>query len=231
MSSNIEKLEEVKRELEKAIKVENEQKWKQYLDRLKKFLEKLKGKTLISWNNNGNFYIFKVLDYEECYDTSVGFYGQWHPKRYYVLKTSGYLSFTVPDDKGKTYGFSPPRIENVQDWWNDHTVPYGCTKLIKIKGKNKDTIIFPKFDFKDCNLGTDVVALGKFNYDNTDPNADKALNDFIGFKKILKNDSIFEKALELYKEHTLKVMEFYSSFKTELQEGNKYLYEEFNETI
>jgi hypothetical protein len=209
---------------------QNQENWEKYLTKLKIFLEKLKDKTIISWTSNGRFYMFKIINYhEKYYIDGSGFNGQWNPKRWYELETTGCLNFTVPYYDGTVHKHAPPKIEeNV--WFNDSVhVPFGCTKLVKIKSKKKDQIIFPKFYFSDLEMIkscsseiNQMVTLGKLAYETNVPDYDKTLYDFFGFKQLLKNDSIFEKALEIHKEHTLKVLNFYNSFKDEFQE-NEYI--------
>jgi hypothetical protein len=209
---------------------QNQENWEKYLTKLKIFLEKLKGKTIISWTSNGKFYIFKIINYhEKYYVDGSGFNGQWNPRRWYELETTGCLNFTVPYYDSTIHKHAPPKIEE-NTWFNDSVhVPFGCTKLVKIKGKKKDQIIFPKFYFSDlemiksCSVEINqMVTLGKLAYETNVPDYDKTVYDFFGFKQLLKNDSVFEKALEIHKEHTLKVLNFYNSFKDEFQE-NEYI--------
>lgn len=238
---NNESDEILKKEAELA-KLKNEllaKNWKDYLDKLKKFLDKLIGKTLLSWTNDHNLYMYKVIGYKEQYYVDVdGFYGQ-SGFRWYELKTTGSLQISVPCNNGEIYEHAPIRITENSHYNDDVFVPFNHIKLVKIKGKHKDQIIFPKFIFKEHELVkscsdaiNQVVAIGKLNYNEKIPDYDRSIRNFLSNSVILENDNIFNKALEIYKKHTMEVLSFYEEFNKELRyEKKEYSITKLQETL
>lgn len=227
-------IEQKEMELKKLKKEEQDNKWGAYLEKMKIFLDKLKGKTLMSWTSNGQFYMCKVLGYKEKYYVNgSGFNGQWNRKRWFELETTGYLNFRVPYWDGKIFKQAPPSItENV--WFNDIHVPYQCHRLVVTKGKKKNNIIFPKFVMSDAQMIescsgeiNNIVTIGKLAHDENTPDYDKSFRDFVGFKKIIEGD-MFEEALRIHEEHTLKTLEFYKKFEDKFKNNpNNYIGDDF----
>jgi len=227
-------VEELEKKLAIAKREKQQQKWDEYIKKLEVFLERLKGQVLMAWTSNGNFYMFKVIDYKPCYYMDMqGAYGQWSPKRWFEIETSGYLTLRVPDCEGKTYESISLKIDE-HSWFKDLHIPYGCTRLIKVKGKHKNSLIFPQFNFvgESKYSGSSefkrVLTIGKIAFDKDIPDYDETLKNFCGFCKPIKSE-IFDAAFEIYKKHVTDVLNFYKFFETDLKTNpSKYVLDEFN---
>jgi len=209
-------IEQKEQELKKLKDSTKKQNWENYLTKVEKFLDKIKGKVLISFPSNGNLYMFKVLDYHK----RAGFNEKHQHYFYYEIESTGYLNITTPDSDNRVYKHAPCKIEeNV--WFNDISVPYGFHRIIKKKGEN---ILFPKFVINEDSIHNScdgslrqLTSVGILNVDADYPDYDTAIERFIGHHRILKNEEFFNKALEIHQRQTLEVLEFYNSFKGDLK--------------
>ena len=96
---------ELEKKLELAKKQELKEKWEVYLNKVKRFIDSLKGKTIITWYQNGSFVLCKVIGYkEQYYIEREGFSGQWSPCRWLEIETTSYIDCRVADSKGNWYG-------------------------------------------------------------------------------------------------------------------------------
>ena len=222
-------IQEKERELAELKRKTTQESWDSYMEKTKVFLDKLKGRVLLSWTQNGAFYMYKVIGYKEMYYANCeGFNGQWSPRRWFELETTAYLTFRVPYADGKFFKQIPPKIDE-NSWFTDFDVPHACTRLIRVKGKHKDSLVFPKFvmiegelNRTSCAEANNIVTLGKVEYDTNVPDYANFLHNFCGFTVIMENDSIFMKALEIHKRQVLEVLEFYKEFEKDLNKKRPY---------
>jgi len=220
MSKTVAALE---KELEDIKKKELKEKWEVYLDKVKSFITRLEGKTVISHYCNGGFILYKVLGYEEKYYIDRdGWSGQWSPCRWLEIKTTSYVECRVADDRGRWFG---GKIE--------HSGGYSF-KAAVYKGKSfpKD-LEMSKIDFKnlkvtESGLSTinDVVKIGYTEYTEyrQDPNYERAMERFLLFTQ-LAPEGMWEKAKEIADDNFTKTKSFWEEFEPKCK-GLKSLYNE-----
>lgn len=217
--------QELQKELDIIKRKELKEKWEVYLDRVKKYINNLKGKALISHYRNGGFIIYKVLGYEEhYYATREGFNGTWGPCRWLEIKTSSYINCHVADDKGRWYG---GKIDHNNNCGNFKALVYKNKSYPKELEISK--IEFNEISANGCSLTSicDIVKIGYTEYEEyrEDPNYDRALDRFTLFTQ-LAPEGMWEAAKSIADDNLVKTKNFWEVFEPKCK-GLKPIYNVF----
>lgn len=205
--NEIQKLEE---ELAALKKVEEKEKWEEYLKRCEEYLKSIVGKTFMKWYFSNSFVIFKVCGYnEQYYMDKNGFYGQWFPSRYFKLTSTKAIFCTIPNK----HSHKP-------------SINYHKLKFNVVTGKNKDTVETTKLnmiDYADAKysfLPDEVSFFGKIAYDENKPLFDDSLLDFqVGLREA--PEGMWEAAKKIADQNIIQTKEFWDEFEIKVQEVYK----------
>ena len=212
---NIQKLEA---ELDQAKKAANNLAWENYLIEMRETLNKLRNKTILSWWRNGAFAIYQVKDVIENHDTANGFFGQWHPSKWFELTSNTHITCHIPDSD--------------KVWWKPKTeqsTDIQKLKFIKLPKLVGNLLEIAKIDFQDLSINKtgcgDILNVVKIGYDEytnkTDtPIAHRSLHNLFHSSYIVP-DIIYEKAHEIHMDNVRKTIEFWRVYEKEIKSAQK----------
>lgn len=196
--TNVQKLE---KELEDLKKKESIEKWNIYLDNAKIFLDNLKGKTLLTHTSACSFIIYKLLGYTENYDLGIGYYGQWHNKRWLEIETT----------KALICYYENPKV------FNKTTTLEGIDGNYTFIKKKKSEILVPKIKFESTTNsydlgGRDITKVGYDEYNShEDPNWTRSMEKFLMFTTIV-SDEMWNEAYAIYEAQAVAAAEFWQKY-------------------
>lgn len=206
-------IKELEKELETAKREENEKKWSIYLDRIKKWCDSNVGKCMLSWTSNSHFILCKVIGYNITHSTSVGAYGQWHPKRWIELTTQGHISCSVPDSRGYSHKIGIDTNKN----FNHEFVQ------VPKKGYLKGKLLVTKLDISTADISKHggwanshhAYEIGKQEYENNDysidPDYNRALQYFSMFSFFVPEELYIE-AFKIQEELVNKTIKWWEKY-------------------
>jgi hypothetical protein len=207
------KIKELEKALREAKKEELTKKWDIYLNDCKKFLDSIKGKTILRWYSNGGCVIFRVKDYtEQYYIDRDGMNGQWSNRRWYELITDSYFTCRVCDNKGNYYH---PSILSLPLNYN---FIFEKSKQVKVSQIKCGTDLSRE-------VSSDVKQLTRFGYSEyqdskDDPSYDRTLTDFVVFAYVIPNE-ILDDALIIHNDHANKTKMFWEKYKQVVSDSPK----------
>lgn len=195
-------------ELSKAKKIQQQKDWEKYLDQCESYLKGIVGKTFMKWYQNGCFIIFKVNGYEpKYYADRNGWNGNWHPSRWFELKSTQSINCRVKDSSGKYF-----RPE----------VKYSNFKFNVVTGKSKNQIETMRLDFVDYEtekytyLPSEVREFGKLQYYKEIPDFIEELSNFKMFLREAP-EGMFEEAKKIADENIMKTKQFWDKYENKIQ--------------
>lgn len=201
-----EKIKELKKELERVEKEKEKERWEEYLNKLENFLRKLKGKCILKWTMNGQFVMFKVDGYKEQYyaGNRNGFFGNWHPSRYFEIKTSRMVVCSVANDRGDWFrpGIS---VDSLLGRFKIFTNKKGVAELSKLNVYEGGPDGTCDGDLKS------IFKIGLIEYENNSPNHDKVLDYFMSSTFVIPEE-IIQHAVNIHNEHVKQTKEFWLKY-------------------
>lgn len=203
-------VKELENKLKELKDKELKERWEIYLDKIKTFLNSTKGKTILRWHSNGNFVIFRILDYkEQYYMDENGAMGQWHPSRWFELITTQTLSVRVADNMGRYFD---PGI--------DASKPFEF--IYSKKGKTTVSRIKILSQLDDTCLG-EIKELAKVGFDeyknnSNDPKYENSISHFLVFAQVVP-DEILDDAIKIHEEHANKTKEFWEKYQQQVKDS------------
>lgn len=213
-------VKQLEKKLADAKKKELKERWEVYLNRVKSFLDKMIGRTVISHYSNGGFILYKIIGYEEqYYGYREGFNGSWSPCRWIEVTTSAYIHCRVADNRG--------------NWFRGMIEHEGLQFKAKVvRGKDKSNLEFSKIELNDNTLSKEVLStiskISKIGYTEykeyrEDPNYSRAMDSFLTFTQEAP-EGMWEAAKQIADDNLKKTMEFWKVFEPKCQ-NLKPLYE------
>ncbi len=220
----MESVKQLEEKLSLAKKKDLKDKWEIYLDRVKKFIDKLKGKALISHYSNSGFVIYKVIGYKESYYADrEGFNGTWSPCRWLEITTTSYIKCNVADNKGRWY--SNGKIEHSD--FNFKAIVYKKKSFPKDMEMSKIELNPGTVCGDSLSTINGICKIGYTEYSEyrEDPNYDRALERFTLFTQ-LAPEGMWEEAKAIADDNFSKTKNFWEIFEPKCK-GLRPIYEVF----
>jgi hypothetical protein len=211
----MDEVQKLEAQLEKAKSAKRDKEWESVVSQYKRLGKWLTGKDIIQFSTKHSWSVTRITGFEEQYDTSSGFYGQWDKRRYLCLAGTRLLmqvdSHTIYSGKIKIEdsieGFASVSIEN---------------KLgIPLRAKEQYGLAWKRFlEIGELNANQIVLSLGENAYENRDiEQANKSLSDFMLFLRLAPK-GMFEDLQEHYTKRLLLANELYLKYK---EDGDIYV--------